>query len=65
MCPEPAFIGDLKSIKFEGKEVPVVLRQSDRFGAIKLAEELKSLILKGEFPLKESIAKIKFYKYKI
>jgi len=65
MCPENAFIGDLKSIKFEGKEVPVVLRQSDRFGAIKLAEELKSLILKGEFPLKESIAKIKFYKYKI
>jgi len=59
LCPE-AFELDLKQIKFEGSEIPVVLRQSDRHGAIQLAEQLKSMILRGEFPLKKSISRLKF-----
>ncbi|MFX1392746.1 MAG: methanogenesis marker 16 metalloprotein [Promethearchaeota archaeon] len=50
LCPK-AFKLDLKTIHFEGDEIPIVLRQSDRYGAIKLAEELKDLIKKGDFPL--------------
>jgi len=52
VCPD-AFQLNMKTIKFEGKEIPIVLRQSDRNGAIKLAEELKLMILKGEFPLEK------------
>ena len=61
LCPE-AFELDLKTIKFEGKDVPIVLRQSDRNGAITLAEQLKSMILNREFPLKKPISKLKFAK---
>ncbi|MFX0029126.1 MAG: methanogenesis marker 16 metalloprotein [Candidatus Hermodarchaeota archaeon] len=61
LCPE-AFKLDLKKIKFEGSEIPVVLRQSDRQGAIILAEQLKSMILNGEFPLKQPIDNLKFAK---
>jgi putative methanogenesis marker 16 metalloprotein len=61
LCPE-AFHLDLKKVKFEGNEIPIVLRQSDRYGAIKLAEQLKSMILKGEFPLKKPISKLQFAK---
>jgi uncharacterized protein (DUF39 family) len=50
---EDAFNLDLKSVNFEGINLPVVLRQSDRFGAIKLAEELKEKILSGAFILKK------------
>lgn len=59
LCPD-AFKLDLKSIKFEGNEIPIVLRQSDRFGAIKLAEELKQMILKGEFQLKKPTGTLDF-----
>jgi putative methanogenesis marker 16 metalloprotein len=59
LCPE-AFKLDLKKIKFEGKDIPVVLRQSDRYGAIKLAEELKKMILEEVFPLKKPIDKLDF-----
>ena len=62
LCPE-AFKLDLKTVKFEGQEIPVVLRQSDRYGAIILAEELKSMILNGEFPLKKPIGKLDFAEY--
>jgi uncharacterized protein (DUF39 family) len=61
LCPE-AFILDLKKIKFEGKDLPIVLRQSDRYGAIKLAELLKSMILSGQFPLRKYINKLNFAK---
>ena len=61
LCPE-AFELDLKTVKFEGKDVPIVLRQSDRNGAITLADQLKSMILNGEFPLKKPISKLKFAK---
>ena len=61
ICPD-AFTLDLKSVIFEGREIPIVLRQSDRGGAILLAEELKSKILKGEFPLEKPTGKLDFAK---
>ena len=61
LCPD-AFKLDLKHINFEGKDIPVVLRQSDRYGAILLAEELKSLILKGKFPLENPTGLLEFAK---
>ncbi|TFF98812.1 MAG: methanogenesis marker 16 metalloprotein [Promethearchaeota archaeon] len=60
VCPKDAFEVDLKTIKFEGKDIPIVLRQSDRHGAIKLAEELKNMILKQKFKLKTPTAKLEF-----
>ncbi|MFX1599598.1 MAG: methanogenesis marker 16 metalloprotein [Promethearchaeota archaeon] len=62
LCPE-AFELDLKKVNFEGNEVPIVLRQSDRNGAIKLAEQLKSMILKGDFPLKKPISRLDFAEF--
>ncbi|MFW9900219.1 MAG: methanogenesis marker 16 metalloprotein [Candidatus Thorarchaeota archaeon] len=59
LCPE-AFQLDLKEVNFEGNNIPIVLRQSDRHGAIKLAEQLKSMILKGDFPLKKYVSKMQF-----
>ena len=59
LCSE-AFILELKTIKFEDHEIPVVLRQSDRYGAIKLAEQLKSIILKVDFPLKKPTGELDF-----
>jgi putative methanogenesis marker 16 metalloprotein len=61
LCPE-AFDLDLKVVRFENNDVPIVLRQSDRYGAIKLAEELKLMILRGEFPLRKPISKLQFAK---
>jgi putative methanogenesis marker 16 metalloprotein len=60
-CPENAFECDLKVVNFEGKEIPIVLRQSDRYNAIKLASYLKKLILNTEFELKEPTGKLNFY----
>jgi putative methanogenesis marker 16 metalloprotein len=56
-----AFDLDLKKIKFEGNEIPVVLRQSDRNGAVKLANELNAMILNGEFPLEKPTGKLTFF----
>jgi len=61
LCPMDAFECDLKKVNFEEKEIPVVLRQSDRYGAIKLATELKKMILSREFELKEPTGKLEFY----
>lgn len=55
-----AFNLDMKSIEFDGNLLPIVLRQSDRYGAIKLAEELKTMIIKGDFPLKEPTGPLDF-----
>jgi putative methanogenesis marker 16 metalloprotein len=60
-CPD-AFNADLRSVMIDGKEVPVVLRQSDRQGALKLAGELKAKILKGEFDIVEPTAPLEFSK---
>jgi uncharacterized protein (DUF39 family) len=59
LCPE-AFKLELKSILFEGNEIPVVLRQSDRAGAIMLAEQLKHMILNEEFQLEKPTGKLDF-----
>lgn len=59
VCPD-AFHLDMKTINFEGKNIPIVLRQSDRYGAIKLAEDLKRLILRGAFPLKKPTGDLDF-----
>jgi len=59
LCPD-AFKLDLKSIPFEGSEIPVVLRQSDRAGAIMLAEQLKQMILNEEFQLEKPTGKLDF-----
>ncbi|MHA1291149.1 MAG: methanogenesis marker 16 metalloprotein [Promethearchaeota archaeon] len=59
LCPK-AFKLDLKTIKFEGKDIPIVLRQSDRHGAIMLAEKLKKMILNGKFPIKKPTGKLDF-----
>jgi len=59
LCPK-AFNLNLKTIKFEGRDIPIVLRESDRYGAITLAEQLKSMILKGKFPLKEPTGELDF-----
>jgi putative methanogenesis marker 16 metalloprotein len=59
LCPD-AFILDLKEINFEGRKVPISLRQSDRYGAIKLAEELKLMIIKGVFPIEQPTGKLDF-----
>ncbi len=59
LCPD-AFNLDLKTIEFEGSKIPIVLRQSDRFGAIKLAEELKQMILNEEFQLEKPTGKLDF-----
>jgi len=62
LCQD-AFDLDLKKIEMEGKVIPVVLRQSDRNGAISLANDLKRLILKGEFTLKEPTGALDFAEY--
>jgi putative methanogenesis marker 16 metalloprotein len=59
LCPD-AFKLDLKSVQYEGSEIPVVLRQSDRAGAIMLADELKQQILKEEFQLKKPTGRLDF-----
>ncbi len=67
VCPKDAFSADLKKVNVKLKnidksmEIPVVLRQSDRFGAIKLAEKLKNMILNKEFIIKEPTGKLEFY----
>jgi putative methanogenesis marker 16 metalloprotein len=59
LCPD-AFKLDLKSIPFEESEIPIVLRQSDRAGAIMLAEQLKLMILNEEFQLEKPTGKLDF-----
>jgi Fe-S-cluster-containing hydrogenase component 2 len=54
-CVGGAFGGSLGAIKFEGRRIPVVLRQSDRARAIKLAEELKQQILDGSFRMTQMV----------
>jgi len=57
-----AFDIDMKEVIFGDRKVPVVLRQSDRHGAIKLATELKSRIIAGEFSLEAPTAPLDFAK---
>lgn len=59
VCLQRAFSAEMGSIGLKGKRIPVVLRQSDRPRALKLAEELKRMILDGEFLLTEAVERIR------
>ncbi|HUI39452.1 MAG TPA: methanogenesis marker 16 metalloprotein [Methanothrix sp.] len=54
-CVGGAFRGNLGAINFEGRKIPVVLRQSDRARAIKLADRLKQQILDGSFRMTQMV----------
>lgn len=51
ICPGTAFNCDLGGIELEGSKIPVRLRHSDRFSAVKQARKLKELIKTGKFRL--------------
>jgi putative methanogenesis marker 16 metalloprotein len=57
-CPSGAFKCNLGQIKACDKAVPVVLRQSDRLRALKLAEELKRQVLEGTFKITQPVERI-------
>jgi putative methanogenesis marker 16 metalloprotein len=57
-CPSGAFKCNLGSLSFRGRRVPVVLRQSDRFRALKMALDLKNRILDGSFRVAEPAERI-------
>ena len=62
-CPNGAFQCNMGAIRMKtasGKirTVPVVLRQSDKLGALKLAEELKRRILDGSFKMSQPVESI-------
>jgi putative methanogenesis marker 16 metalloprotein len=52
-CVGGACSGNLGSLTFDNREVPIILRQSDRARALQLCEELKNRILAGRFTLTE------------
>jgi putative methanogenesis marker 16 metalloprotein len=63
VCPFAAFSCRLGAIRLKTaagsiKSIPVVLRQSDRLRAIRLAEELKRRILDGSFRMTEPVERI-------
>lgn len=57
-CVGGAFAGNLGAINFEGSRVPIILRQSDRARAIKLAGELKQQILNESFRMTQMVDRI-------
>lgn len=54
-CVGGVFRGSLGTINFEGRKIPIVLRQSDRARAIRLAEMLKQQILDGSFKMTQMV----------
>jgi putative methanogenesis marker 16 metalloprotein len=54
-CIGDAFEGNLGSLDFEGKRIPIRLRQSDRGRAIRLAEKLKLQISNGSFRMTQMV----------
>ena len=57
-CAGDVFRAHLGSLRFAGREVPIVVRQSDRLRAERLAEELKRRILDGRFRMMEMAERI-------
>jgi len=53
VCPSGAFKCYLGSLSVRGRKVPVVLRQSDRLRALRMALDLKMRILDGSFRVVE------------
>jgi len=58
LCPGKAFKGILGRIKILNHDIPITLRQSDRFGALKLAKELKNQIISGKFKINLPVSRI-------
>ena len=62
ICPSKAFSCRLGAIQLKTadglKSIPVVLRQSDRLRAMRLAEDLKKMIMDGSFKIAESVEHI-------
>ncbi|MDD2836441.1 MAG: homocysteine biosynthesis protein, partial [Methanothrix sp.] len=63
VCPSAVFSCRLGAIQLKttagsSRTIPVVLRQSDRLRAQRLAEELKSRIIKGSFRMAEPVERI-------
>jgi len=62
-CPSGVFCGRLGVVRLRTaaesvRSIPVVLRQSDRLRAVKLAEELKRRILDGTFRMSEPVGPV-------
>lgn len=57
-CPSGAFRCNLGSIRMNDIAIPVVLRQSDRFRALRLAEDLKCRITDGSFKINQPVEHI-------
>lgn len=57
-CVGEVFRAHLGSLRFGGREVPIVVRQSDRLRAERLALELKRKILDGSFKMTEMVERI-------
>jgi putative methanogenesis marker 16 metalloprotein len=51
VCPGSAFSGSLGAVTYEGRSVPITLRQSDRVRGARLCTELKERIRAGTFSL--------------
>lgn len=51
-CPGKAFSAELGSVSFDGKEVPIRIRQSSRAKAEEICAELKGLIEEGAWRLR-------------
>ncbi len=58
VCPYGAFGGDLGSISLNDMQIPVTLRQSDRYNAERLTRDLKARIERGDFLLSSPVDKI-------
>src|SRR5674536_343031 len=58
-CPYGALKGNLGAIELNGQQIPVTLRQSDRYNADKLTLELKKKIEQVEFFLSTPVQNIK------
>jgi len=54
-CIGDAFKGNLGAINFAGKKIPILLRQSDKARAIRLAEKLKLQIMGGSFRITQMV----------
>ena len=58
-CAGDVFSAELGALRFDGQRVPIVVRQSDRQRALRLAEDLKMRILEGSFEIMEMAERIR------
>ena len=58
VCNGVAFAAEMGAITLHGRTIPIILRHSDRKGAIKLADELKKMIEAESFLLTEPVERL-------